>query len=69
MCHRSDPPRSKIAHVDTFPPNKRNFTGLRFEVEQASRSLSAIAELLVVLVLFSRPESSVLLFRAVDLAG
>ena len=27
--------------------NKRNFIGLRFEVEQASRDLSAIAELLV----------------------
>ena len=41
-------PPSKIAHVDRFPPNKRNFfTGLRFEVEQASRGLSAVAELLV----------------------
>jgi len=47
---RSVPPPSKIAHVDRFPPNKRNlFTGLRFEVEQASRGLSAIAELLVLL--------------------
>jgi len=47
MGDRSDLPPSKIAHVDRLPPNKRNFTGLRFEVEQASRSLSAIAELLV----------------------
>jgi len=46
-------PLSKIAHVDRFPPNKRIFTGLRFEVEQASRGLSAIAELLVAFVVVS----------------
>jgi len=39
------PTPSITAHVDRFPPNKRIFTGLRFEVEQASRGLSAIAEL------------------------
>ena len=41
---------SKIAHVDRFLPNKCHFfTSLRFEVEQASRGVSATAELLVVL--------------------
>ena len=42
MGDRSDPPPSKIAHVDGFSPNKRNF-----EVEQTSLGISAIAELLV----------------------
>ena len=55
MGDRSDPPPSKIAHIDRFLPNKTQFfTGLRFEVVQASRGLSAIAELLV----FSSPNLS-----------
>jgi len=32
--------------------NKRNFTGLRFEVEQASRGLSAVAELLLSVIVY-----------------
>ena len=40
--------RATLAQHRAVPNNKRNFfTGLRFEVEQASRGLSAIAELLV----------------------
>jgi len=46
---------SNISQVAIYPlsravlANKRIFTGLRFEVDQASRGLSAIAELLVIL--------------------
>ena len=38
-----------LAQLRAVLTNKRNFTDLRFEVEQASRGLSAIAELLVIL--------------------
>jgi len=47
MGDGSDPPPSKIAPSTDFRLTSAIFTGLRFEVEQASRGLSPIAELLV----------------------
>ena len=47
MGDRSDPPLQKSLTSTDFRLTNAIFTGLRFEVEQASRGLSAIAELLV----------------------
>jgi len=48
MGDRSDPPSlQKLLMSTDFCLTNAIFTGLRFKVEQATRSLSAIAELLV----------------------
>ena len=48
MDDRSDPPLQKSLTSTDFSLTNALFTGLRFEVEKASRGLSAAAELLVV---------------------
>jgi len=48
MDDRSDPPLQKSLTSTDFSLTNALFTGLRFEVEKASRGLSAIAELLVI---------------------